>query len=116
MPDVNYLDPAIVSAIAESQKATMSPDVIAAGGAGKAYQDVAAAAAIAVQDATDMLRNVSTIAATAMGTALAELIATGDPKAGQALTAAQATINRAAADYTQICTAAATLLKEFPRS
>jgi len=115
MPDFNHLDPAIVDSIVQSQMATMSPEVIAAGGAGKAYQDVAAAAAIAIQDATDMLRNVSTIATTAIGTALAELIATGEPRAMEALSAAQGTIRQATEDYARICAAAAAMLKEFPQ-
>jgi hypothetical protein len=82
-------------------------------GAGKAYQAVAQANALAVQDATDMLRNMSSIATTAVGTAMAQLLA-GEPGAAEALRHAQAIVTQAAADYATICAAAEKSLKAFP--
>ena len=58
----------------------MAPQVVLASGQGKAFQVVAQAAAIAVQDAGDALRAVSTIAATASAAAMARFLATGDEK------------------------------------
>jgi hypothetical protein len=41
---------------------------------GKVYQSVAQSAAIAIQDAADALRNLTTIEATAAGVAMAEML------------------------------------------
>jgi hypothetical protein len=92
----------------------MGPQVMLTSGAGKAYQSVAQSAAIAVQDATDALRNVSTIATTAAGVAMAQLLATGDPKYAAALTQAQAMMKSATEDFAQVGAAASTVLKNFP--
>jgi hypothetical protein len=91
----------------------MQPQVVLTSGAGKAYQGVAESAAIAVQDATDMLRNISTIATSAIGTAMARMLA-GEPGAEPALVAAQGLIAQATKDYAAICAAAAAALREFP--
>ena len=73
-------DSQIIDAINQTQKAVMAPQVVLASGQGKAFQVVAQAAAIAVQDAGDALRAVSTIAATASAAAMARFLATGDEK------------------------------------
>lgn len=46
--------------------------IIAGQGGGKAYESVAQSAALAIQDATDHLRNINTISATALAIALAQ--------------------------------------------
>ncbi|MHB8285715.1 MAG: hypothetical protein ACYDD1_13685, partial [Caulobacteraceae bacterium] len=114
MPDPTTVNGQIVEAITQVQKATMAPQVVLTSGAGKAYQSVAQSSAIAVQDATDALRNVSTIATTAIGVAMAQLLATGDVKYGTALTQAQNLMTSATADYTAIGAAAAAVLASFP--
>lgn len=106
------IDPAILDAILRTQEAVMEPGVLGAG-AGRAYQSVAASAAIAVQDATDMLRNVSTVSTTAIGVAMAQMIE-GDASAQKTLDAAQAALDGAAKTYAMICEAAAASLKSFP--
>jgi hypothetical protein len=108
------VDAQIIDVINQVQMATMSPQVVLTSGAGKAYQSVAQSAAIAVQDATDALRNVSTIATTAAGVAMAQLLATGDPKYAQALTQAQSMMKSATEDFAQVGAAASTVLKNFP--
>ncbi|MDN3610571.1 hypothetical protein ACODM8_02315 [Vibrio ostreicida] len=45
-----------------------------------ANQSVAQSTAIALSDATDNLRNLNTLSTTAIGTALSQLLETGDPK------------------------------------
>ncbi|MDX2103911.1 MAG: hypothetical protein EAZ99_04380 [Alphaproteobacteria bacterium] len=114
MPDPVKVNPQIIDAINQLQSATMAPQVVLTSGAGKAYQSVAQSSAIAVQDAADTLRNVSTIATTAMGVAMAQLLATKDPIYLQALTQAQQMMTQATSDYASIGTAAATVLKNFP--
>jgi hypothetical protein len=105
----------LVDVINQTQMATMSPQVVLTSGAGKAYQSVAQSAAIAVQDATDALRNVSTIFTTASGVAMAKMLATPpDPEAAKVLTQAQQLMTQATQDYSAIGLAAANILKEFP--
>lgn len=116
MPDTDpsaTVDPAIVDAIEQSQRATLLTGTLQVSGAGRAYQVVAASAAIAIQDATDMLRNVSSVSTTAIGVAMAQMIE-GDPGAQKTLEAAQLALDNAAKAYAAICGAAAQSLKEFP--
>jgi type IV secretory pathway TrbF-like protein len=114
MPDPTSVNGQILEVITQVQTATMGPQVVLTSGAGKAYQSVAQSAAIAVQDATDALRNVSTIATTAVGVAMAQLLATGDPKYSVALTQAQSLMTSATEDYAAIGAAATLVLKNFP--
>ncbi|MEI9926889.1 MAG: hypothetical protein WDN44_03255 [Sphingomonas sp.] len=108
------VDPTVIDIINQSQSATMAPQVVLTSGAGKAYQSVAQSSAIAVQDATDALRNISTIATTAAGVAMAQLLATGDAKYATALTHAQDLVTSATTDYANIGAAAAKILSDFP--
>ncbi|MGJ4902504.1 hypothetical protein ACQR10_28820 [Bradyrhizobium sp. HKCCYLRH2060] len=108
------VDAQIIDVINQVQKATMAPQVVLTSGAGKAYQSVAQSAAIAIQDAADALRNVSTIATTASGVAMAQLLATGEPKYAEALVTAQSMMKSATDDFAQIGAAASTILKNFP--
>jgi hypothetical protein len=108
------VDPQVVDVINQVQLATMSPQVVMTSGAGKAYQAVAQSSAIAIQDAADALRNLSTISTTAVGVAMAQLLATGEPKYVTVLQQAQAIMSSATADFGQISSTASALLKEFP--
>ncbi len=102
--------------------ATSSPeldDLIAevtqADAAGKAYHAVAQATAMAVQDAVDHLRNVSTVAGTAIGVALAEFLETGEQNAfDTAVEAATSTVRAATNTFSEVGTAAAAVLNGFP--
>lgn len=93
---------------------TMDPQTVLTSGRGKAYQAVAQSAAIAVQDAADALRNVSTIATTAAGVAMAQYIATGKPQYAEALQAAQTMMTSATTDFQAVGAAAAQIVKDFP--
>jgi len=108
----------VITTINALQQVTMSPTVVKTSGAGKAYQSVAQSTAIAVQDATDTLRNLSTISSTAIGAAMAQMLA--DPaKAEQytkVITQAQEIMTKAAATFTTIGQDAATVLNGFPSS
>lgn len=82
---------------------------------GMAVQSVAQSMAIAIQDATDMLRNVSTIATTAMGVAAAKWIETPEMVLyKQIIDTAQGLIQTAAGDFLTIGQNAATVLSAFP--
>jgi len=78
MTDITNVNPQILKSIEAVQQASMTGTVISHSGAGKAYQSVAQSTAIAIQDATDTLRNFSTIGTTAAGVAVAQMVATGD--------------------------------------
>lgn len=113
--DPTTVDAQLIDVINQTQLATMSSQVVLTSGAGKAYQSVAQSTAIAIQDATDALRNVATIATTASGVAMAQMLATPpNPGASQVLTAAQNMMTSATKDYVAIGMAAADILKEFP--
>ncbi|MDQ0462815.1 purine nucleoside phosphorylase [Caulobacter ginsengisoli] len=114
MSDPTIVDPQVVDAINQVQQATMAPQVVLTSGAGKAYQMVAQACAMAVQDATDALRNINTISATAIGVAMAQLLETGDPRYVAVLAEAQKLLVDANANFAATGEAAAAVLKSFP--
>ncbi len=107
------IDQALIDAVNASRKAVMEGDSITASGYGKAYQAVAQSTAIAIQDAADALRNVSTVAATAAGVAIAQYLATGDPAYEGVLTAAQGMMEAATKDFGAIGDAAVTILQKY---
>jgi hypothetical protein len=111
---VSEVDPGIVDAINQTHRATMSPQVVLTDGAGKAYQAVAASAALAVQDAVDALRHASAIATSASGIALAQFLASGDPRYLDALSQSQAMVAKAIEDFERIGASAARVVKDFP--
>lgn len=108
------VDAAIIDAINQLQTAVIHPDAVRAVAEGKAYQLVALSAALAVQDATDMLRNNTMIASTASGVALGALIATGDPRFETSIALARKMMTDAIVDYEAIAAAAARLIASFP--
>ena len=114
MSDPTSVNAQVVDVINQVQFATMSPQVVLTSGAGKAYQSVAQSSAIAVQDAADALRNISTIATTAAGVAMAQYLATGEDKYAKVLGEAQTMMTSATQDFSAIGMAAATVLKSFP--
>lgn len=81
-----------------------------------AFQKVAQAAAFAVQDATDYLRNIQTIATAAQGVALSLMIEKEDPFYIQVMTTAQEAVTAAQTNFAAVGTAAAGVVKEFGSS
>lgn len=108
------IDPQVLDAVNQIQQAVLSPQVVLTSGAGKAYQLVAQSAAIAVQDATDALRAVSIVAATAAGVAMTKFLIESDPKYLLGLTAARDMMATATDDFAKVGVAAAGVVKEFP--
>ena len=81
---------------------------------GLAVQSVAQSAAIAVSDATDMLRNVETVMTTAMGVAMAKWIETPENVFyEQIVTAATTAITNTAKNFETIGTDAQKVLATF---
>jgi TPR repeat protein len=79
----------------------------------KSQQAVAQSTSIAVQDAADYLRNLSTITSTAIGVALAQLLATGDPKYSKVIEEAQKVMEKAAEHFSSVGEKAAKIQKDF---
>ncbi len=111
---MDSVDPSIIDAINQTQFATMSHQVVMTAGAGKAYQAAAQSAALAIQDAVDSLRHTTAIATTASGIALAQFLASGDPRYLEALSAAQTMVTSAIEDFAAVGAAAAAVVNEFP--
>jgi hypothetical protein len=93
----------------------ITPEIIREEGAGKAYQSVAQSSAIAIQDAADNLRNLNTITTTAIGVAMAQMLATKSPEPWKTIIAeAQGTSHKAVQNFQEIGSAAASILSGFP--
>lgn len=114
MANPMLVNPQVVDLINQVHRATLYEDRIQRSGAGKAYQSVAQSGAIAVQDATDALRNISTIATTAAGVAVAQLLATGNSQYVDALKEIQQMMTSASQDYATVSAAATTVVQNFP--
>lgn len=94
----------------------ITPQIIQEEGAGKAYQSVAQSTALAIQDATDNLRNINTISTTAMGVAIAQALAVPElaSQYGEIITMATTMSTAATANFAAIGTSAAAVLNGYP--
>lgn len=114
MPEMNIATTQILGTIEETRKSMASPGVDLANVPCKAYEFVAQSMAIAVQDATDNLRNVSTISTTTIGVAMAQLLSTGDLKTwAPVIAAAQGLVKASADDLLKIGDNAIAVLRNF---
>jgi hypothetical protein len=95
---------------------TIRPQATKASGSGKAFQAVAQSAAMAVQDATDHLRNMSAVSTTAVGSALAQLLAEPDKidTYQKIIGEAQGIVGNAAGNFKNVGNDATNLLLTFP--
>lgn len=93
----------------------MNPTLLKVAGAGRAYQAVAQSTAIAIQDATDYLRNLSAIAATASGVGMAQLVA-GNSNGTQVIQAATSLVSNAVGNYGLITAAAIKVATDYPKA
>jgi len=115
MADEGNVNSQIVSTVGAMQSATLNGNVIKLSGAGKAYQSVSQSSAIAIQDATDNLRNINTMATTAMGVALAQMLATGNAAQYSAvIDQANKMIAASTVNFTAVGTGASNLVSDFP--
>lgn len=81
---------------------------------GAADAIVAQATALAVQDATDYLRAMETISSMATGVAMAQLLATQEPKWILPIVVAQTIMTSGVANYTAATGAAIAVAGSFP--
>ncbi|MFM2480558.1 hypothetical protein [Celerinatantimonas sp. YJH-8] len=79
----------------------------------KAKQSVAQSTAIAIQDSVDNLRNLNTISTTAIGVALSQLLATGDPKYVQVIEQAQKIMSKGTENFSELGNKAAEIAQKF---
>ena len=109
------VNPQVMNSIQAIQQATLTGDVISHSGAGKAYQSVSQSAAIAVQDAADQLRNMSTIGTTAAGVAISQMLATGNAEeCGKVLAQIQTLMTSSADNFKSVGENAGSVVKSFP--
>ncbi len=95
---------------------SITPQIMQDEGTMKAYQSVAQSTALAVQDAVDNLRNINTISSTAIGVAMAQMLAV-PANAGEyttIVTTAQGIATAAAANFLLVGQNAASVLSGFP--
>ncbi|MCW8875426.1 MAG: hypothetical protein OQK51_00005 [Kangiellaceae bacterium] len=105
----------VVNTIESLQQSTLTGTLIKHSGAGKAYQSVSQSSAIAIQDATDNLRNVSTMSTTAMGVAISQMLATGEvDKYAPIIQQASEMVKSSAEAFQLIGSNASKLLEDFP--
>lgn len=118
MADPLKVNPQVVDTITVVQDSTMIPGVVKTSGAGKAYQAVAQSSAMAIQDAADYLRNMGTMSTTAVGAAMAQLLADPQdfPMYKEVLNEAQGLVTKASHNFKTIGEDAATVLQKFPAS
>ncbi|WP_028773765.1 hypothetical protein [Shewanella waksmanii] len=115
MSEVTTVNAQVTSTLETLKNTTLSGDIIKLSGAGKAYQSVSQSSAIAVQDATDNLRNVNTMATTAMGVAISQMLATGEvDKYKSIIDAANSMVSNSTNNFTAIGNGASQLLGQFP--
>ncbi|MGZ8157850.1 MAG: hypothetical protein ACXWT1_09825 [Methylobacter sp.] len=82
---------------------------------GIAYQKASQAAAFAVQDATDYLRNIMAISSTAQGMALKLFLETQDPLYVPIIEQAQKAVTEAAGNLETVGVSAISVATDFPR-
>lgn len=115
MTDLANVNTKILKTVDAVRQASLTGEVISCSGAGKAYQSVAQSSAIAIQDATDQLRNFGTIGATAAGVAVAQMLATGDvAKYTPILKEINTMLENSANNYSTVGKKATGMIANFP--
>lgn len=94
--------------------AMMAPSATVNQATGLAVQSVATSTAVAIQDGSTYMRNVTTMASAAIGVALAQLVATKDAKWAEVIQHAQKAVSGAAQNFQQIGEASAAIMKAYP--
>ena len=109
------LNAQLVDSMKQVRAAVSYPEITVDTGTGKAFNFVAQAAAMAVQDATDNLRNISIMSTTAIGVAMTQLVSSGDIRTWEPVVQiAQTLVRNCAVDFQTIGTQAAKVLGSFP--
>ncbi len=109
------LNAQINDTIGKVRAAVSAPSAAVETGSAKAFNYVAQATAMAVQDATDNLRNISTMSTTAIGVAITQMLTSGDVQTWtRVLELAQGLVHQSAKDFESIGQTAAQVLSKFP--
>ncbi len=109
------LNQQIVQAVDKTNQVVLGAAATEANGV--AYQKVAQAAAFSVQDSTDYLRNIMTIAATAQGVCLQKMISTEEVEPyAQIMQKAQEAVTAAQTNFAAVGTSSASVASGFPNS
>lgn len=93
---------------------SLSPSVIRASGAGKAYQAVAQSTAIAIGDGATYLRNIEAISVAATATAMAKFLETENPEFLLLVPIAMGLVPTATASFAGIGAAATVIATTYP--
>jgi len=111
-PPPTAVNPQMLDAVNQTATAVFNQTTPAANGI--AYQKVAQAASLAVQDATDYLRNMMTVFGTAQGKAAQLFLETKDPVYLTLLTQAEAAVAAATTNFQTVGTVATSVATTFP--
>lgn len=106
-----------MSNLSEINSQVIDPKVVKTEGAGKAYQSVANSMAITVQDATDYLRTNLMVSAAVSAVCLEKMLENPPlnvPIYEPVLKQAQTNVATATKNFTEVGTAAANVLNNFP--
>lgn len=103
MAEITRANPQVVNIADVSQQSAALASVTehAAASTGEAYQAVAQAAAAAIQDATDHLRNLNTISANAIGVAITQMRETHDTTYAEAIAQAKNVASKGIENFAQ---------------
>lgn len=104
----------VPAALTAVTNATLSPAVIKAAGAGKAYQSVAQSSAIAIQDGTDYLRNITSLCTATFAVWMIRFVKEKNPAYLQFAQDSLKPIDTATTQYTKIAQAATQVVSGFP--
>ncbi|KXJ56121.1 MAG: hypothetical protein AXW12_08780 [Thalassospira sp. Nap_22] len=106
------LNPQIVQAVGTTNHAVLNGAIPGANGV--AYQKVAQAAAYAVQDSTDYLRNIMSMASATTGVAMQQMLATKEVSPySDIIKAATQAVTDAQTTFSNVGTSASSVVKDF---
>lgn len=124
MSEPDRLDPTLEETLADQVRQMSEPDLSEQQlsdfhdpqrmGGDAAYQAVAQATAIAVQDSANYLRSLSTIMTAVIGSAMSKLIETKDPTYANIIEVAQKSIDGAAQNFKNIGVSASAVARMYP--
>ena len=98
-------------------KLNLNPQVVKTEGAGKAYQAVAQSMALAIQDATDYLRNIEAMAQAAIAVSTEKIVQNPEENSGpygKTIQESISMVGSVAATFHDIGMKAGDILKRFP--
>lgn len=114
MAGLQEANPAVIATVKAVNGTVTEPTMSRNVGSGAAFQSVSQSTAIAIQDATEYVRNITAMSSTAIGMSLAKLVATKDLTYKEVITIAQNAITTASNNMKEIGTVASDIAKNYP--